>query len=434
LASDDSCRRELPFTIAWDEVEKDISAVVGRLRRQARIPGFRPGKAPVAVVRGRYWNEIKQEILEKLLPRVFWSTVDEDKLSVAGKPEFSDLHFEQNEPVVFKVLFEVFPEFELAEYRRLEAPFREPEVASEEIDQEIERLRQQHVSYRNLDSRPLKDGDIAVLSLKSDPAPDTPQVDQDDVMIAIGEDETLPEFSENLRGKSPGERVDFEVHYPENFSNEKLAGKRVPFHAEVKGLREKELPDLDDDFASEIGDYASVDALRTAIKEAFEKHRRDASESMAKDKLIETLIERHDFPVPVQLVDRQVATRAERSLRMLSEQGVDASSLDLSWDKIRDKEHDGAVTDIKASLILGRIAEAENITVSSEELDHQVSHYAEQAKQSVAATRKKLAEDGTLDRISGRMRNEKTLNFLFDEAVKVDPEPVDSLKEAADEA
>lgn len=434
MASDDNCRRELPFTIAWDEVEKDISAVVGRLRRQARIPGFRPGKAPVAVVRGRYWNEIKQEILEKLLPRVFWSKVDEDKLKVAGKPEFSDLHFEQNEPVVFKVLFEVFPEFELAEYRRLEAPFREPEVASEEIDREIERLRQQHVSYRNLDSRPLKDGDIAVLSLKSDPVSDTPQVDQDDVMIAIGEDETLPEFSENLRGKSPGERVDFEVHYPENFSNEKLAGKTVPFHAEVKGLREKELPDLDDDFASEIGDYASVGALRTAIKEAFEKHRRDASESMAKDKLIETLIERHDLPVPVQLVDRQIATRAERSLRMLAEQGVDASSLDLNWDKIRDKEHDGAVTDVKASLILGRIAEAENITVSSEELDHQVSHYAEQAKQSVAATRKKLAEDGTLDRISGRMRNEKTLNFLFDEAVKVDPEPVDSLKEAADEA
>ena len=249
-----------------------------------------------------------------------------------------------------------------------------------------------------------------------------PSIEQEETTLTIGDDETLPEFNEHLRGKSPGDEVDFEVRYPDDFSNQKLAGKTVSFHAEVKGLREKELPELNDDFATDLGDFRTLEEVRRHIHELIENQRRRQATEAAQEALIDGLIKRHDFPVPEGLVDRQIASRLERQLRSLKQQGVDVSKLDWDWDKVRDEERERASRDVKASLLLERIAKAENISAGSEEIDEQVKRYAEQTKQSPATARKKLAEDGALDRMQVQMSNDKTLSFLFDEAEKVDQE------------
>ena len=427
MASEETCKRELAFTVEWADVEKDVSAMINQYRKQARLPGFRPGKAPAAVVRSRFWKEIQEEVLKSLLPRVFWEKAREDELKVVGSPDVTDLHFESGEPVTFQTEFEVFPDFDLKEYRRIEVPYSEPEVTDDDLKQELERLREQHVSYRNLDPRPLKDGDIAVLKLQSEAGPDTPRVEQDEVMITIGEEGTLPEFSENLRGKSPGDTADFEVKYPDDFNSEQLAGKTVPFHAEVLHLREKELPELDDDFAKDVGSYSSIDELKNQIREAIGTHRRQTASGQAKEALVDTLVKRHTFPIPKRLVEQRIVSRTERQLRALAEQGVDPSKLDLDWRKVSEGERPGAERDVRAGLILERIADAEDIQVASEELDEPIRQYAAQHKKSASEARKELAENGTLDRVRSQMRSDKTLGFLFDEAQKVDapaePEP-----------
>ena len=422
MSSTESCKQELEISVPWEEVEQETGRVVKAIRGNAKIPGFRPGKAPDTIVRSRYQKEIRQEIIDKLVPRFFWEQAQQQNLRVVGSPQVDDLHLENGEAMRFRAEFEVYPDFELGDYRRLEVPFREPEVSEEEVEQELQRIREQHASFRNLDPRPLADGDIAVLSLKGTSKDDLPPIEQEETTLTIGDDETLPEFNEHLRGKSPGDEVDFEVRYPDDFSNQKLAGKMIPFHAEVKGLREKELPELNDDFAADVGDFRTLEEVRRHIHELIENQRRRQATEAAQEALIDELIKRHDFPVPEGLVDRQIASRLERQLRSLKQQGVDVSKLDWDWDKVRDAERERAVRDVKASLLLERIAQAENISASSEEIDEQVKRYAEQTKQSPATARKKLAEDGALDRIQVQMSNDKTLSFLFDEAEKVDQE------------
>ena len=420
MAEAETCRRELEFTVEWAEVEKDVTQVVNGFRRQVRLSGFRPGKAPAALVRSRYWKDIKEEVLKNLLPRVFWDKAREEGLKVIGSPNLTDLHFENGEPVKFQTEFDIYPEFELGEYRRIEVPYSEPEVFDDEVNHELEHLREQNASYRNLDSRPLTDGDIAVLKLTGEPLDGSPRVEQNEMMITIGEAETLPEFSENLRGKSPGDTADFNVKYPGDYGTEKLAGKTLAFHAEVLELREKELPELDDDFAQDVGAYSSLEELKNQIREAIGAHRRRTAAGAAKNKLVDVLVDRHRFPVPETMVDRQIATRAERRLHALEEEGVDSSKLDLDWRQIREHERPLAERDVRASLILERIADAEDIQVGSEELDEPIRQYAERQKKSVSAARAELVENGSLDRVRSQMRNDKTLDFLFDEAQKVD--------------
>ena len=422
MSSTESCKQELEISVPWEEVEQETGRVVKAIRGNAKIPGFRPGKAPDTIVRSRYQKEIRQEIIDKLVPRFFWEQAQQQNLRVVGSPQVDDLHLENGETMRFRAEFEVYPDFELGDYRRLEVPYREPEVSEEEVEQELQQIREQHASFRNLDPRPLADGDIAVLSLKGTSKDDVPPLEQEETTLTIGEGETLPEFNDHLRGKSPGDEVDFEVRYPDDFSNPKLAGKTVSFHAEVKGLREKELPELNDDFAADVGDFRTLEEVRRHIRELIENQRRRQATEAAQEALIDELIKRHDFPIPEGLVDRQVASRLERQLRSLKQQGVDVSKLDWDWDKVRDAERERAVRDVKASLLLERIAQAENISASSEEIDEQVKRYAEQTKQSPATARKKLAEDGALDRIQVQMSNDKTLSFLFDEAEKVDQE------------
>ena len=427
MAGTESCTSELDIEIPWVEVEKESDKALKGLSKGVRVPGFRQGKAPKSVLRMRFKDEIKSEVLERLLPKYFWEKAEADNLKVVGTPDVADLHFEDNEPVKFKAVFEVFPDYELGNYRRLEVPYLEPLVEDSDVDAELERLRESQASYRNLDPRPLADGDLAVFSLKSEPVDDSPAVDQEETTLTIGADETLPDFSNALRGKSPDDEVDFEVTYPDDFASEKLAGKSIPFHAKILGIREKELPDLDDDFAKDVdAPFETFDALKSRIREGMLDMRRNQGSQRAKDQLVDQLVKAHDFPLPKRLVDQQIGTRLENNLRSLSQQGVDVKSLDVDWQKIGESERPRAEHDVKAGLILGRIADVENIQADDSQIDAEVERYAEQNQLSAGGARKKLAEDGTLDRIKSFYRNEKVLSFLFDEAEKVDPpeEPV----------
>ena len=416
----DSCKREIEIAVPWEDVRQESDRIVESFRRRARVPGFRPGKAPAALVRTRYRKEIRQEALENLVAK-FFRAETKGKYDIVGEPRFHDLEMEDGEPMTFRAEFEVVPEFDLGEYRRLPVPYNEPEVASEQIDSGLEALRERRASYVNLDPRPLEDGDIAVVGLSRGPAPDGPGQDEDDTTISLGAEETLPEFTENLRGRSPGESVDFEVNYPQDFGNRELAGKTVSFHAFVKGVRKKELPALDDDFAAEL-DFSTLDEVRSSLREQIGDDMRRRAMQAAKTKLLDRIVEAHDFPVPESMIESQTTQRLEVRLDVMRRQGFDIEKLDIDWRKIRGEERTAAERDMKGALLLERIARVESLKASPQEIDAHVKAYAARNQLAVETARKKLAEDGSLDRLQDRLKHDKALDFLFDEAEKVDAE------------
>lgn len=427
MALVEGCKYELEISIPAEEVEAETNKVTKSFQGRVRLPGFRPGKAPASLVRRNFEGDIRQKVLEELVPRFFDARAKEENLRVVGTPNVSDVHFHEGEPLRFKAEFEIYPEFEISAYKSIEVPYRQPEVTDEDVAKRIEELRQSKATYVNLDPRPLEDGDYAVISLES-LAGAEPSIKSDEVVVLLNGPETMAGFTENLRGASPGDEKDFDVTYPEDYGQEKLAGKTVRFHAIVKGLRRKELPEANDDFAQDLGDFRNMDELKEALRKNIYQQREAEAQRKTKDKLVEKLVELNEFPVPEKFVDGQIQMRVENRLRALAGQGVDPRALNLDWAKIKETQREAAVREVRGSLILGKIAEREAIVVTNDEVDREVQRIAQQNREPIAAMRRKLAEDGTMDRIASHIQTEKVLNFLFENATKTapaeEPEPV----------
>ncbi|HLH38106.1 MAG TPA: trigger factor [Bryobacteraceae bacterium] len=420
MALVEGCKHSIEITVPVAEVEKETERVVAEIQKKARLPGFRPGHAPLSIVKTRFAGEIRQDVLEKLVPRFFQAAVEKDHLKVVGRPDVTDVHFHAGEPLKFKAEFEVAPEFELGEYRGISIPYDEPKVSDEDVNERLEALRQQRAEFVNEEPRPLADGDYALVSLESLSGL-AEKIQQDEISFKIGDEATLPAFTENLRGASPEESREFEVTYPEDYDRKNLAGKTVKFRATVKAVRRKELPELNDEFAKDLGDYQTLEELKTAVRSAILREREQRAQEEAKEALLNKLVEQHDFPLPDAYIDRQIEINVDNQLRTLAAQGIDPKSIKLDWNKVRESQKDKAARDVKASLLLDKIAEREAINATQEEVDREVQRIARQQREAVAVTRAKLQKDGAIARIAGHIRTEKTLNFLFEQARKEAP-------------
>jgi trigger factor len=401
-----------------EEVEAETGRVLTDVQKRAKLPGFRPGKAPASLIRRQYNAEIRQQVLENLVPRYFNQEVEQQDLHIVGRPDITDVHFHDGEPLRFKAEFEVAPEIELGDYTDIEVPYQDPEVTDEDVNNRIEELRNQKAQFVNVDPRPVEDGDFAVLSLESLSGVEGEPVRQEELMLHVGGPDTLPAFTENLRGMTPGEAKEFEVTYPEDYGSERLAGKTVRFTATLKGIRRKDLPELNDEFAQDLGDYRTLDELRDAVRKNLFAQREYEAQQQAKNRIVDRLVEKHDFPVPEVFVERQIVNRVEQSVRSLAAEGVDPGKLKLDWGKIKEAQREKAIREVKASLLLSRVAEREAIQANQDEVDREVERAARQNREPVAAARLRFEKDGTLGRIANHIQTEKVLNFLFEHARK----------------
>jgi trigger factor len=414
----ETCRRSLELSIPAVEVENETARAVESLREKVRLPGFRPGKAPPDLIRKRYAEEVRQEVIHKLVPKHFKKRAEEEGLTVVGSPELSDVHFAKGEPLRCKLEFEIAPQFELNQYKELSVPYQDPEVSDQEVAARLDHVRDEKAEYLNVDPRPVEDGDHAVLGLESLAGVEGPAIQQDELMLHIGDPDTLEDFSRNLRSMLPGEQKEFEVSYPEDFGQARLAGRTVRFRARLKGIRRKELPEINDEFARDLGDYQNLGELREAVRNTLFLEKQFAAQQRAKDALIGRLIELHDFPVPEAFVERQIEQQVERYLHSLAEEGVDPRSVKLDWQQVRRSQRDKAIRDVKASILINRVADAESIMATTEEVDREVQRIARHDREPVAAVRLRLEKEDGLWRIASRIRTEKTLNFLFEHARK----------------
>lgn len=417
--SADTCKRELSIEIPADVVAQESAAVLTKYQKLVRLPGFRQGKAPASVVRQRFAQEIQQELLDHLLPRYVQQEAAKQNLNPISRPQVTDLHFHEGEAVHFKVNFEVLPEFTLANYKGIPVEKPAVNVTDEQVEEVVQRMREQHAAFIPVEGRTISDGDFAQVSLSGTPKDGEGEpISMDEIMVDVGGSNTLPEFSAHLRGSEPGNEHTFDVTYPEDYSDERLKGKTFVYHVKVTAVKQKQLPELTDDFAKEISnEFNTVEDVRKRIRENMEAEQQTNQLRAAKDKLVEELIARHEFPIPDALVEHQIDIRLDRGLRALAAQGMSTEQMrNMDFERLRGAQREQAAKDVRASLIIEKIADAEGIDVTDEELDHEVEALARQSRQTVEAVRKRLTEEGALDRIRDRIRSEKTVDFVYQQS------------------
>jgi trigger factor len=414
--SEATCRRELELEIPADEVSKSTEKVAKEFAKVARVPGFRPGKAPISLIKRRFAEEIKSEVLQNLVPETVEKAVTEQKLSPISQPQVDKLEFNEGQPVKFRASFDVLPDFQLANYKSLEIEMPEMTITEEDVDKALVEMQQRAATFAPVEGRTVENDDFVQVKLHGAPEGGGEPLQAESVLCHVGAEETMEPFNENLRGASVGDHRKFDVNYPADYPDAKLAGKLFHYDVDILGIKTKKLPELNDEFAKDVSDATSLDELKTKIREGLEHERDHRQKDLQREKIIGELVKLHDFPVPESLVEHQMDVRLERVVRSLAQQGVDPRAVNVDWVSLRKRQEDRAKEDVKAELVIDRIASEEKIDVTDEELDHELEHMASHSGESAEAIRARLTKQGALDRMKAKLRSDKTIDWLAQSA------------------
>jgi trigger factor len=410
-----TCKKELVIEIPVDVVQHEVDSVAGQFAKRARIPGFRPGHAPTSLVRRHFQDDIRSEVAQTLIPRFFQNAVKEQKWEVVGQPHFEDLKFEDKQPLTCKATFEIYPDFELGSYKELEVEEEQAAVTDADVDKAVEDLRESAATFEVVSGRPAADDDEVTVSYRGqDLASPTSQPSEvKEAVIHVGGKHTVPAFTENLRGASVGEVKEFPVTYAEDYPQKTLAGKTFSYRVEVQSIKRKAVPPADDDLAKSVSEFATLEELRAKLRQDLEKNAQRQAEMDAKQKLAEKLLEAHEFPVPEGLVETQLDRKIERTLGQLLSQGIDPRQTQVDWKKVREEARPDAEKEVRAALLLGRVADAEKIDLSDEEVDDVIREMAQERRMTPAELKTRLTRDGKLDTLKSTRRNQKALDYIY---------------------
>jgi trigger factor len=422
--------REIEVEVGADEVSKSFKTVVKRYQKLARIPGFRAGKVPESLIRSKFAKEVRQEVLESLVSERFRKAITEQKLRPVSEPQLLDMQLADGQPLKFKAAFEVAPEIDVTGYDSVRVSKPDAALTNEEFDAELNRVLDSHATVEPVEEdRALVDGDWAEIQFRGEVKDLAQTVTEDgvqnasaqapitgeDVLIEIGGKNTLAAFNDALRGAKAGQELKFEVDYPADFGERRLAGQTVSYDVTVKGIKHKSYPERDAEFAKQLGNYESWEDFESKLREHAADRKKGSLDNAAKDKMLGELIERFQFPVPESFVQQQIEARLDRGLRALAQQGMSVEDMrKLDFVRLREAQRDQAINEVKASMVLDRIAEAEGVTVSDEDVDRELLMLSIQSREPLEALRERLSKDGGLDRIREQMRREKTGSVLYE--------------------
>jgi len=422
--------RSIEVEASVEDVAKAFQQVTKRYTKLARIPGFRAGKVPPSLIKSRFAKEVRQEVLESLVSDRFRKALQEQNIQPVSQPQISELLLAEGAPLKFKATFEVLPEINIDGYDSLKVERPDAKLEEGEFDAELANVLDHHATVEPVEEdRAITEGDWAEIGFtgklqelaqvvgedglesKSESQPITGE----DVLIEIGGKNTLQAFNDALRGAKVGQELSFEAAYPAEFGDARLAGQTVSYDVTVKAIKKKTFPERDEEFAKQLGPYSDWNDFETKLRERVTNRKKEALESHARDKMLDELVAKYQFPVPETFVQQQVDARLERGLRALAQQGMSSDAMrQLDFGRLREAQRDQAVTEVKVSLILDKVAEREHIEVTDEDLERELLMLSIQSREPLDALRKRLSEDGSMDRIREQMRREKTGSALFD--------------------
>jgi len=416
------CKKNLEIEIPEDVVSEEITHIAQELARRARVPGFRPGKAPIAVIKTRFRDEIVSEMMQHLMPKYFGDAVDERKLDIVQAPHFESVDYDSGKPLRFKAVFEVYPKFEISNYVGIPVQQIAATVEDSEVESSLKKLQDEMAELAPVeDGRPIQPGDFAEISYTGTiEGSDEPPITGEKAVAEIGGRTTVKEFTENLIGAKVGEEKTFAVAYRSDYPEKRLAGKSVIYSVKVDGIKAKEVPELNDEFAQRFGDHKTLEELKSKLRHDLENHKREHAQEQMREKMLEWLEDNNDFELPESLVERQLQIRVQRLLRDLSRQGINPQRLDVDWAKIRHDQEQQARRDVKGSLILEHIAGKQNIDVTEDEVESEIEKIAAETNRPTEKVKEVLSRDSGLKRLQGQIRNKKTLDFLQERA-RIEP-------------
>ena len=412
------CKKNLHIEIPHDVVDAEITHIAQELARRARVPGFRPGKAPIGVVKTRFRDEIVSEMMQHLMPKYFGDAIDERKLEIVQAPHFESVDYNSGKPLRFRAVFEVYPKLNITNYEGIPVQEVSTKIDDKEVEASLKKLQEDMAELAPVEEdRPVKEGDFAEISYTGTiENSDEPPISGEKAVAEIGGRTTVKEFNENLIGAKVDEERTFKVTYRPDYPTAKLAGKTVEYKVRIEGLKTKEIPEINDEFALRFGEYKTLDELKTKLREDLEKHKREQAQEQMREKLLEWLEDNNEFELPQSLIERQLQTRVQRLVRDLSRQGINPQRLDVDWGKIREDQQQQAMRDVKGSLILEHVAEKENITVSDEEIEVEMEKIAAETNRPTEKVKEVLSRDSGLERLRAQIRNKKTLDLLQSKA------------------
>jgi trigger factor len=422
--------RSIEVDAPVEDVNKAFQQVTKRYTKLARIPGFRAGKVPPSLIKSRFAKEVRQEVLESLVSERFRKALQEQKIQPVSQPQISELMLAEGAPLKFKATFEVLPEINIDGYDAVKVERPNAALEEGEFEAELANVLDHHATVEPVEEdRALTDGDWAEIGFKGQ-IQDLAQtvgeeglenkeagkeITGEDVLIEIGGKNTLQAFNEALRGAKVGQELSFEASYPTEFGDARLAGKTVSYDVTVKAIKKKTFPERDEEFAKQLGPYADWNDFETKMRDRLASRKKDALESQARDRMLDELVAKYQFPVPETFVQQQIDARLERGLRALAQQGMSSDAMrQLDFGRLREAQRDQAVNEVKVSLILDNVAEREHIEVTDEDMERELLMLSIQSREPLETLRKRLAEDGSLDRIREQMRREKTGTELFE--------------------
>ncbi len=423
----DECVRKVSVKIPWNEVNDERRRLIRQVARTTTIPGFRKGKAPATVLSRYYEREILETLKDGLVRLHLVKEIGRRDLRVAYGPMIDEMRLVEGSPLVVKARFEVFPDFELGEYRKLRVMYESPIITDEMVQGQLEQLRHRHGSYRNVDPRPIRDGDTVTIVIEGTSGGEEPEIEKHETQVAIGHEATLAVFNDALRGLSPGEQTEFEVTYPTEQVTEKLAGKTLRCSVEIRSISELELPDLDDEFAKDVDNrFDSLEALEADVRAGMEAYAQRQALEFAQNQALRQLADSHPMPLPARYMEQRLRQAEEDSSG--SEPGSENAEIQRSIEEMR----------VRADLVLDRIADVENLTVSNDETESEIQRYAQSHQMTPESARKELDENGMISAWRSQRRRSKALELVVDEAERVPLPPPEAHShehaEAAEEA
>jgi trigger factor len=428
---------EIPSTI----VDAEIDKVARDYSRAARVPGFRPGKVPAKVVRQRFRDQILHDVAHGLIPRAVDEALRERGVEPVDTPDIRDVVVEEGQPLKFTATFETVPPIEPGDYASITLHQKSTTVTESAVDEALSTLRERAARYEPIEGRGIQRGDSVVMDLvriatprqeadeplvviagePTPPRPPTePQTDKHDgVTVEIGAAANPPGFDDELIALNEGAEKAFEVRYPDDYAIQELAGTTVSYTVTVKAIRKRVVPELDDEFAKDLGDFENLEALRARVRGDLEHEAMHEAERDVRGELLTQLASRVTFDVPAALLDREIDRRVEDFVRRLMDQQIDPMKVNINWEEFREKQREAAAEAVRGALALDEVARREQIAASDDELNAEVERYAERSGRSGAAVRAKLEKEGGIARLYSGLRREKTVDFLLTKATKI---------------
>jgi trigger factor len=406
-----SVRKALSFEIEAEVVDKEIQSRLRDFAKRAKLPGFRPGKIPPEVIRQRFRGQVLEDVAESLVNKVVFEELEGRGLKPLATPRVTDLKLDEGQPMTFRAVFETLPLVDLPEYRGVEVKAKRPVVADEEVDAEVDRLREGAARYDPIEDRPARQGDFLVLDVKYRTSQGKAKHDEE-VLVEVGAEENHAELNAALEGMSPGETKDVHLVYAADHPSEALAGQTVDYTVLLKAVKNKVVPAADDEFAKDLGDFGSLAELRSAVRERLQAVAERQADREAKEAILATLAERATFEVPDALVERHMNARTEGVARDLAYQGIDPTKAGVDWKQFREAQREVSVKAAKMDIVLDEIARREGVEVLEGEVDAEVGRLAARVRKSKEAVRGQMEKEGSLSALRARLREEKTLDLL----------------------